>query len=74
LRREILILGAVSLACATSGAASAQPADIVVVNAKVFTARDGADIVQGFAIRANDSSPSAASAEMRAHIGSGTPL
>jgi predicted amidohydrolase YtcJ len=72
LRREILILSVVSLACAAAGAASAQPADIVVVNAKVFTARGGAEVVQGFAIRGERFVAVGSTGEMSAHVGANT--
>lgn len=71
MRRQIMILSAIVLACA-AGAAFAQPADTVVENAKVFTARDGAEIAQGFAIRGDRFIAVGSTAEMHAHVGANT--
>jgi hypothetical protein len=72
LHRRIVTLTVAALVCAAAGAAFAQPADIVVLNAKVFTARDGDDIAQGFAIRGDRFVAVGSTGEMRAHVGANT--
>jgi predicted amidohydrolase YtcJ len=71
MRRRTTILSVIAIACAAHGA-WAQPADTVVENARVFTARDGADIAQGFAIRGDRFVAVGSTAEMRAYVGANT--
>jgi predicted amidohydrolase YtcJ len=55
-----------------TGAASAQPADLVVTNGKVFTARDGGGLAQGFAVTGDKFIAVGTSEAMRAHVGANT--
>ena len=71
MRRRTTILSVIAIACA-AGSAWAQPADTVVVNAKVFTARDDGDIAQGFAIRGDRFVAVGSTAKMRAYVGANT--
>ncbi|MBO0751170.1 MAG: amidohydrolase [Bradyrhizobiaceae bacterium] len=68
---RMMSLGAIALLCA-AGTAPAQPADTVILNAKVFTAQDGAEIAQGFAIEGERFVAVGSTAEMRAHVGAHT--
>ena len=72
MRRRIVALSVLALACAAAGAAFGQAADTVIINAKVFTARDGAEIAQGFAIRGERFIAVGSTGEMRAHVGANT--
>jgi len=72
LHRWIVTLTFAVLVRAVAGAALAQPADTVVLNARVFTARDGADIAQGFAIRGDRFAAVGSTGEMRTHVGANT--
>jgi predicted amidohydrolase YtcJ len=72
LHRQIVTLSVAAFACAAAHAALAQPADTVVVNAKVFTALDGGKIAQGFAIRGDRFVAVGSTEEMRTHVGAGT--
>jgi predicted amidohydrolase YtcJ len=58
-------------AMATSGA-SAQTADAVFVNGKVFTADSNSTLVQGFAIKDGRFIAAGSSDSMRRHVGTGT--
>ncbi len=55
-----------------AGTAVAQTADLVAINGKVFTARDGAGLAQGFAIAGDRFIAVGSSPEMRAHVGAAT--
>src|SRR5271170_3695347 len=55
-----------------AGAASAQPADLVAVNGKVFTAHDGDGPAQGFAVTGDKFIAVGSSEAMRAHVGANT--
>jgi predicted amidohydrolase YtcJ len=55
-----------------AGAALAQPADLVAVNGKVFTARDGDGLAQGFAVAGDRFIAVGTSEAMRAHVGADT--
>ena len=55
-----------------AGTAMAQTADLVAINGKVFTARDGAGLAQGFAIAGDRFIAVGSSPEMRAHVGAAT--
>lgn len=76
MRRRTVALGVVAsvlvCVCASASAAFGQPADTVIINAKIFTARDGAEIAQGFAIRGERFIAVGSTAEMRAHVGANT--
>src|SRR5580693_4649899 len=60
------------LLAVAAGPAMAQPVDIVAVNGKVFTARDGAQLAEGFAIKDDRFFAVGTSAAMRAHVGAAT--
>jgi predicted amidohydrolase YtcJ len=64
-------LSVIALMC-TAARVFGQPADTVVTNAKVFTARDGAEIAQAFAIRGERFIAVGGAEEMRAHVGANT--
>ena len=55
-----------------AGTAVAQTVDLVAINGKVFTARDGAGLAQGFAIAGDRFIAVGSSPEMRAHVGAAT--
>ena len=69
LRRYILRL-AVVLAAACP--AAAQVADVVAINGKVFTARDGAPLAEGFAVKDGRFIAVGTSDAMRSHVGGAT--
>ena len=48
---------------------AAQPADLVAINGKVFTARDGGGLAQGFAVTGDRFIAVGSSEAMRAHVG-----
>jgi predicted amidohydrolase YtcJ len=73
-RRRMMAASVVALVCTAARAALAQPADIVVLNGKVFTARDGAELAQGFAIKGDRFAAVGSSAQMRAYVGADTRL
>jgi predicted amidohydrolase YtcJ len=60
------------LLAVAAGPAMAQPVDIVAVNGKVFTARDGAQLAEGFAIKDDRFFAVGTSEAMRAHVGAAT--
>src|SRR5262249_7118663 len=62
----------IMLLCAAAGAALGQSADIVAVNGKVFTAREGIELAQGFAIRAEKFIAVGSTDAMRTHVGADT--
>ncbi len=55
-----------------ASAASAQSADLVFVNGKVFTANEGSTITQAFAVKDGRSVAVGSSDAMRAHVGNST--
>jgi predicted amidohydrolase YtcJ len=65
-------LSVVALVCAAAHGALAQPADTVVLNGKIFTAREGAALAQGFAIRGDRFAAVGSSDEVRAYVGTRT--
>src|SRR5436190_12273403 len=71
-RRSALVLTFVTLGLAFSTAASAQPADLVVLNGKVFTADSGSALAEGFAVKDGRFLAVGTSAAMRPHVGPGT--
>jgi predicted amidohydrolase YtcJ len=72
-RRRFAALNVVAVMCTASPAVFAQTADTVVLNGKVFTARDGgAALAQGFAITGDRFMAVGASQEMRVLIGATT--
>jgi predicted amidohydrolase YtcJ len=72
LRAEIVGAAVVIVCLLRVTAATAQPADLVAVNGKVFTARDGGGLAQGFAVRGDKFVAVGSSEAMRAHVGPGT--
>src|SRR5215471_15712930 len=60
------------LLCGVVITALAQSADIVAVNGKVFTARDGAELAQGFAVKGDKFIAVGSSEAMRTHVGADT--
>ncbi len=62
------------LLCLVARAAVGQPADIVAIDGKVFTAREGGGLAQGFAIRGDKFVAVGSSEEVRAHVGANTKL
>src|SRR5712692_76529 len=71
-RQRIATLSIIALLCAASSVALGQSADIVAVNGKVFTARDGAGFAQGFAIKGEKFIAVGSTEAMRAHAGANT--
>jgi len=71
-RQRIVTLSIIALLCAAAGTAHAQSADIVAVNGKVFTARDGAGLAQGFAVNGGKFVAVGSTEAMRAHVGANT--
>ena len=72
MRQQILALSIIALVCAGAGTAFGQSADIVAVNGKVFTARDGAELAQGFAVKDEKFIAVGGTEAMRAHVGPST--
>ena len=70
LRTRLAIVAAIvsTLACAAQ-AQSPAPADIVFVNGKVFTADEGDDVVQGFAVAGDRFVAIGNDGDVRGHIG-----
>jgi predicted amidohydrolase YtcJ len=71
-RQRIVTLSIIALLCAGAGAALGQSADIVATNGKVFTARDGAEFAQGFAVKGEKFIAVGSTEAMRAHVGANT--
>ncbi len=69
---SVIVATIVACVFAAASAAFGQPADTVIINAKVFTARDGGEIAQGFAIRGERFVAVGSTADMRAHVGTDT--
>jgi predicted amidohydrolase YtcJ len=74
MREWIVTLSIMALRCAAAPAAFAQSADIVAINGKVFTARDGAELAQGFAVRGERFVAVGSTEAMRAYVGPNTRL
>jgi predicted amidohydrolase YtcJ len=72
MRQRILTLGINALLCIAAGAALGQSADIVAINGKVFTAREGAELAQGFAVKGERFIAVGSSEAMRALVGPST--
>ncbi len=72
MRQRIVTLSIIALLCAAAGTAHGQSADIVAVNGKVFTARDGAGFAQGFAVKGEKFIAVGSTEAMRAHVGGNT--
>src|SRR5260370_40288418 len=70
--QRIVTLSIIALLCAAAGAALGQSADIVAINGKVFTARDGAEFAQGFAVKGEKFIAVGSTEAMRAHVGANT--
>jgi len=71
-RRFALACTIVALHLAFSAAASAQTADLVVLNGKVFTADNSSALAEGFAVKDGRFLAVGTSAAMRAHVGPAT--
>jgi predicted amidohydrolase YtcJ len=71
-RQRIVTLSMIALLCAAAPAAFGQSADIVAINGKVFTARDGAELAQGFAVKGEKFVAVGSTEAMRAHVGANT--
>jgi predicted amidohydrolase YtcJ len=71
-RAALVACAGYTLAFMPAPSASAQPADLVFVNGKVFTADAGSTIAQGFAVKDGRFVGVGSSDAMRAHIGSET--
>ncbi|MCL2430002.1 MAG: amidohydrolase, partial [Alphaproteobacteria bacterium] len=68
----VCVLALTPAASVTARAQHQGGADIVVLDAKVFTARDGADMAEGFAIAGDRFVAVGTSADMRRHVDSHT--
>src|SRR3954464_1266708 len=71
-RYALSLVFAVAAACMVADVASAQNADMVVLNGKVFTADAGSSLQEGFAIRDGRFIAVGTSAAMRGHVGAAT--
>ena len=71
-RRAVLALAIAGAGVLCAAAATAQPADLVAVNGKVFTARDGEALAQGFAVTGDKFIAVGSTEAMRAHVGANT--
>ncbi len=74
MRQRIFAISLIVLLCLVARAAVGQPADIVAIDGKVFTAREGGGLAQGFAIRGDKFVAVGSSEEVRAHVGANTKL
>src|SRR5215831_10842992 len=72
LRLSTAYLSCATVAFAFVTSASAQTADLVVLNGKVFTADASSSLVEGFAIKDGRFIAAGSSAGMRAHVGPAT--
>jgi hypothetical protein len=70
--QRIATLSVIVVLCAAARPALAQSADIVALNGKVFTARDGAQPVQGFAVKGEKFIAVGSTEAMRAQVGANT--
>jgi predicted amidohydrolase YtcJ len=71
-RSALVVCAIVGLGVMLASTASAQTADLVFVNGKVFTADGGSRIAQGFAIKDGRFIAVGSSAAMRDHVGTAT--
>jgi predicted amidohydrolase YtcJ len=71
-RRQTATLSIIALVCAIARAAFGQAADVVAVNGKVFTAREGAELAEGFALKGDKFIAVGSTEAMRAHVGANT--
>jgi predicted amidohydrolase YtcJ len=71
-RQRTAAFSIIALLCATVRAALGQSADVVALNGKIFTARDGAEFAQGFAVKAEKFIAVGSTEAMRAHVGANT--
>ena len=72
MRQRIVTLSILVVLCAAVRTAFGQSADIVAINGKVFTARDGAEPAQGFAVKGEKFIAVGSTEAMRAHVGANT--
>jgi predicted amidohydrolase YtcJ len=71
-RQQTATFSIIALLCATARAALGQSADVVAINGKVFTARDGAELAQGFAVKGEKFIAVGSTEAMRAQVGANT--
>jgi predicted amidohydrolase YtcJ len=71
-RQRIVTLSMIALLCAVAPTAFGQSADVVAINGKVFTARGGAELAQGFAVKGDKFIAVGSTEAMRAHVGANT--
>jgi predicted amidohydrolase YtcJ len=71
-RKRTATCAIIAIVCATAGTALGQSADLVAVNGKIFTARNGAALAQGFAVTGEKFIAVGSSEAMRAHVGANT--
>src|SRR5260370_15026916 len=67
-RQRIVTLSIIALMCAAARTDLAPSADIVAINGKVFTARAGAELAQGFAVKGQKFIAVGSTEAMRAHV------
>lgn len=72
MHRRTAAFGGLIVVFLAARAALAQTADTVVLNGKVFTAREGGQIAEGFAIAGDRFLAVGTTAQMRAHVGADT--
>ena len=72
MRQRTATLSLIALLCAIACTALGQAADVVAINGKVFTARDRAELVQGFAVKGEKFIAVGSTEAMRAHVGADT--
>ena len=72
MRQRTATFSIIVLLCAVVSTALAQSADVVAINGKVFTARDGAELAQGFAVKGEKFIAVGTTEAMRTHVGADT--
>jgi predicted amidohydrolase YtcJ len=73
-RQRTATFSIIALLCATARAALGQSADVVAINGKVFTARDGAELAQGFAVKGEKFIAVGSTEAIRAQVGANTKM
>jgi len=71
-RQRTATFSIIMLLCGVVITALAQSADVVAINGKVFTAREGAELAQGFAVKGEKFIAVGSTEAMRTHVGAGT--
>ena len=74
MRQRTATFSIIALLCATARAALGQSADVVAINGKVFTARDGAELAQGFAVKGEKFIAVGSTEAIRAQVGANTKM